>query len=198
MSRTTLVLLAFTALPAIASAQADTTRRRDTTRTPRPQDTARRVQAEGRGEVDLTRVGARFSADLPNYGLSSEQAIELQQALTRVGCDAGTIDGIVGRRTLRGIECFRGMQNLGAADLESVLTALNVSYAKPAVPVSPPPPRRDTTVLPPVFRQDSTYRADVRARRDSALRRDSLRRDSLARDSTARRDTTVRRDTVKP
>src|SRR5688572_9089140 len=136
MSCKTLVLLTLTVLPVIASAQADTTRRRDTTRTPSPQDTARRAQAQAAGEVDLTRAGARFRADLPNYGLSSEQAIELQQALTREGCDVGTIDGIVGQRTLLGIECFRGKQNLGAADLESVLTALNLSFAKPAMPVA--------------------------------------------------------------
>lgn len=203
MSRTMLVLLALTVLPAIASAQADTTRRRDTTRAPQPPDTARRVQAEARGEIDLTRLGGRFRADLPNYGLSSDQAIELQQALTRVGCDVGTIDGIVGQRTLAGIACFRGQRNLSAADLESLLTALDVSFARPAVPVpskvaSPAPPR-DTTVLPPVIRPDTTYRADVRARRDSALRRDStLRRDSLGRDTTARRDTTRRDTTANP
>lgn len=194
MSHTTLVLLAFTVLPGIASAQADTTRRRDTTRAPQPADSARRVQAEARGEIDLTRLGERFFANLPNYGLSSDQAIELQQALTRVGCDVGTIDGVVGQRTLRGIECFRSQQNLSAADLESLLTALDVSFARPAAPVPPPDqPQRDTTVLPPVIRPDTTYRADVRARRDSALRRDStLRRDSLGRDTTARRDTTRR------
>jgi len=197
MSRTTLALLAFTVLPAIASAQSDTTRRRDSTRAPQPQDSARRVQAEARGEIDLTRA-ARFSAALPNYGLSTDQATELQQALTRAGCDVGTIDGVVGQQTLRGIECFRAQQNPAMADLESVLTALSVSFARPATPVAPSaPPPRDTTVLPPVLRPDTMYRADVRARRDSALRRDStLRRDSLSRDSTARRDTTTRRDTT--
>src|SRR3954469_2545549 len=57
MSRITLTLLAVAVLPAIAPAQSDTTRRRDTTRAPQPQDTARRVQAESRGETDLTRLG---------------------------------------------------------------------------------------------------------------------------------------------
>ena len=197
MSRVTLTLLVLTVIPAIVSAQTDTTRRRDTTRAAQPQDTVRRVPTEARGEIDLSRLGARFSPDRPNHGLSSEQAIEVQQALARAGCDVGAIDGVVGQRTLRGIECFRGQQILAAADLESVLTALNVSFARPAPPpvASPAPPRRDTTVLPPVLRPDSNYRPDVRARRDSA-RRDSLRRDSLSRDSTMRRDTT-RRDTTR-
>jgi peptidoglycan hydrolase-like protein with peptidoglycan-binding domain len=201
MPHSTLVLLMLTALPTVVSAQTDTTRRRDTTRTAQPQDSARRVRAESRGETDLTRATARFREDLPNYGLSGDQAIELQQALTRAGCDVGTADGIVGQRTLQGIECFRTQQSLGSADLESVLTALKVSYARPVpAPVSPPtpPPRRDTAVkLPEVIRPDSNYRPDVRARRDSALRRDSVRRDSLRRDSTARRDTTMRRDTTR-
>ena len=199
MVRTLPVILALTVLPAVASAQSDTTRRRDTTRAPQPQDTTRRVRTESRGQVDLTAPAARFRADLPNYGLSSDETKEMQQALGREGCDVGTVDGIVGQRTMRGIECFYGKQNLGpGADFESVLTALAVSFARPAAPAPEPvePPRRDTTVLPPVIRPDSNYRPDVRARRDSALRRDSVRRDSLRRDTTTRRDTTARRDTT--
>ena len=200
MARNIITLLALTMLPAIASAQTDTTRRRDTTRTPQPQDSARRVTTEARGQLDPTQFGARFRADLPNYGFSSDQAIELQRALTRAGCDVGTADGVVGQRTLRGIECFHRQQSLASTDLESVLTALNLSFARPAesapaAAASPTVPRRDTTVLPPVIRQDSMNRPDVRARRDSALRRDSVRRDYVRRDSL-RRDTTVRRDTT--
>ena len=197
MSHRSLVVLALVVLPTIGSAQTDTTRRRDTTRTPSPQDTARRVQQQSRGEIDLSRAGVRFSPDQPNYGMSTDQAIEVQRALSGAGCDVGTADGIVGQQTLRGIECFRSQQGLAGADLESVLTALKVSFARPAPEpaATPAPPRRDTTVLPPVLRPDTMYRPDVRARRDSALRRDSVRRDSLRRDSTARRDTT-RRDTT--
>ena len=204
MSHKALVLLAVAVLPAIGSAQTDTTRRRDTTRARQPQDTARRVPSEARGEIDLSRLGVRFSSDLANHGFSSAQATELQQALSRAGCDVGTIDGVVGQKTLVSIECFRRQQNLAATtDLEPVLTALNLSFARPAAPpvTAPTTPRRDTTVLPPVLRPDSNYRPDVRARRDSALRRDSiLRRDSLRRDTTrrdsTRRDTTIRRDTT--
>lgn len=194
MYRTPLALLVLTVLPTIAVAQADTTRRRDTTRAPQPQDTARRVQAEARGEIDLTRSSERFGAGRPNYGFSTQQAAELQQALTRAGCDVGTADGAVGQRTLRGIECFRGQRNLATADLESVLTALRVSFATPPVPPpptpEPPPPPR----LPPVLRPDTTYRPDVVARRDS-VRRDSVQRDSVRRDSV-RRDS-VRRDSTR-
>ena len=200
MSRTRLVLLALAALsarPATASGQADTTRRRDSTRTPAIPDTARRVQAEARGEIDLTRSAERFGVGRPNYGFSLEEAVELQQALSRAGCDIGTVDGIVGERTLFGIQCFRSRQKLDSVDIEAVLTAMSVSFAKPAQPVPPPaPPARDTTILPIVLRPDSNYRPDVRARRDS-VRRDSVRRDSVRRDSTARRDTT-KRPTTSP
>jgi len=196
MSRIIVTLLAIAvvgARPAAASAQTDTTQRRDTTRTP-TQDTARRVRAEARGETDLPRPSERFGVGRTNYGFSSEQARELQRALARTGCSVGTADGVVGQRTLRAVQCFRDQQNLGSADLESLLTALRVSFATPPVPPPPPhPPRRDTTVLPEVLRPDSNYRPDVRARRDSVRRdsvqRDSVRRDSLSRDST-RRDTT--------
>lgn len=197
MSRIMVVLLAIAALtarPVAASAQTDTTRRRDTTRTP-TQDTTRRVQ-EARGETDLGRSSERFGVGRANYGFSRGQALELQQALARTGCDVGNPDGVIGQRTLRGIQCFRDQQNLGAADFESVLTALRLSFATPPVPPPPTaPPRRDTTVLPEVLRPDSNYRPDVRARRDSVRRdsvlRDSVRRDSVRRDST-RRDTTRR------
>ena len=195
MFRKAPVLLALTVLPAISAAQTDTLRR-DTTRARQPADSARRARAESRGEIDIAASKPRFDVGLPNYGFSTNHAIELQQALTRVGCDVGTADGVIGRRTLLGIQCFREQQKLAEVGIEEVLTALNVSFARAAepvpAPVTPPaPPKRDTTVLPLVIRQDSTYRPDVRARRDSALR-DSVRRDSLRRDSTARRDTTRR------
>jgi peptidoglycan hydrolase-like protein with peptidoglycan-binding domain len=195
MLRNMYAIVALAALPSQALSQADTTRRPDTTRVPQSQDTTRRMPAEARGEVDRARLGARFREGLPNYGLSSDQAIEVQQALTRAGCDVGVADGIAGPQTLRGIECFRRQQNLLDADLESLFTALQVSFARPPAPVPAPaeppaPPRRDSTVLPQVLRQTNWA-----AVRDSALKRDSLRRDSLARDST-RRDTTARRDTT--
>ena len=199
MSRSMAMLLATAALfarPVAASAQTDTTRRRDTTKTP-TQDTTRRVRAEASGETDLARSSERFGVGRANYGFSSQQALELQQALARAGCSVGTADGVVGQRTLRAIQCFRDQQNLGSADFESLLTALHVSFATPPVPPPPAaPPRRDTTVLPQVLRPDSNYRPDVRARRDSvrrdSVRRDSVRRDSLRRDTTTRRDTTAR------
>ena len=189
-----LVLMTLTAPASRASAQADTTRRRDTTRTPQPRDSTRRVQ-ESRGETNVTPSAERFGVGRPNFGFSSEQAIELQQTLTRAGCDVGSTDGVIGQRTLVGIQCFRDQRNLGAADFESVLTALGVSFAKPAEP-PPPPPEPPPPRLPIVLRPDSNYRPDVRARRDS-VRRDSVHRDSVRRDSV-RRDSTRRDSTRRP
>ena len=189
MFRSALVLVALTVLPAISAAQTDTSRR-DTTRARQADDSARRARAESRGEIDLAGSTARFDVTLPNYGFSTDQAVELQQALARVGCDAGTADGIVGRRTLLGIQCFREQQNLTEVGIEAVLAALSVSFARPPA-AAPAPVIAPAPVLPPVLRPDSNYRPDVRARRDSALR-DSVRQDSVRRDSTARRDTTRR------
>ena len=179
MSLTTRVLVALAVLPTVAFAQSDTTRR---------------TQVEARGETALP--AERFGTDRPNYGFTAGQATELQQALTRAGCNVGTPDGVVGRQTLLGIACFRTARNLEAADFETVLTALNVSYAVPPAPPPPQEPPKREPVLPIVLRPDSNYRPDVRARRDS-VQRDSVRRDSVRRDSV-RRDSTARRDTTRP
>ena len=191
MIRTTVVMIAIVAFSAIAGAQADTTRRADSTRTRQPGDAGRRTEVESRGDVD-PRVGRGFDLDVPNYGLTKEQAMELQQALARVGCDVGTPDGVVGQRTLRGLQCFRAQQPMTVAQVDSLLFALNLSFAKPPAPVEPPAPvKRDPPPLPPVLRPDTTYLPEVRARRDSALRRDSI-----SRDTTVRRDTTARRPPI--
>ena len=193
MFRTTVALVALASIPQVATAQADTTRRADSAQTRTRQDSTRRIQAESRGEVD-PRVGRGFDLDIPNYGLTKEQGAELQQALARVGCDVGTPDGVVGQRTLRGLICFRSQQPLTLAQVDSLLFALNVSFARPPAPVAPPTPPKRETALPEVIRPDSNYRPDVRARRDSALKRDStLLRDPASRDTTARRDSTGRR-----
>ena len=188
VSRMLIALVPLTTAPGVAAAQADTTRRADSVRTAQPSDSARRTRLEASGEVD-PRIGRGFTLDLPNYGLTSAQAIELQQALARVGCDVGRPDGVVGERTLRGLQCYRAQQPLTTAQIDSMLTALNVSFARPPAPVeAQTPPQREPTALPPVIRPDSTTRPDVRARRDSTLRRDSTaRRDSLRRDTTTTR-----------
>jgi len=185
MSCTTLAVLALSVLPAIAFAQTDTTRR-DTTRT--TADTIKRVPREARGEVDVSASGARFSLDRPNYGLSSDQAMQLQRALSSAGCDAGTIDGVIGQRTQRSLECFAGQRGIVTNDLEALFTALNLSYARPPAPPPPVAPKRDSTVLPPVIRSFLP---------DTSARRDTLRRDTTARGDTTRRDSTARRDTVR-
>src|SRR5688500_20154189 len=123
-----LMLVAFAAAPSIASAQADTSRRSDSARTAQPPDTGRRIRAEAAGDVD-TRVGRGFNLDLPNFGLTSAQAIELQQALARVGCDVGRPDGVVGGRTLRGLPCYRAQQPPTVAQVEPTMRALNVRRA---------------------------------------------------------------------
>ena len=201
MFRRPVVLLALTlsSLTVLASspnsvaAQADTTRRTDSTRARQPQDSLRRTQAESRGEVDPALGSGGFNLDLPNYGLTAQQGVELQQALARVGCYDGPRDGAMGQRTLRGLQCFRAQQPLTVAEVESMLLALNVSFAKPPrVLEEAAPVKRDTPPpLPPVIRPDTTYRPDVRARRDSVARRDSTVRDPVSRDTTARRPPTL-------
>ena len=75
-------------------------------------------------------------------------------------------------------------------EVESLLLALNVSFAKPPIPVEQPAivKRETAPALPQVIRPDTTYRPDVPARRDSVFARDStILRDPLSRDTTVRR-----------
>ena len=195
-----LALAAIIALPAVASAQTDTTRR-DTTRTTEP-----RTQREARGDVDLSR-SARYGPTRRNYGLTNEQAQELQRALTALGCDPGPVDGIVGPRTREAMSCARSQRSITSNDANELFSALNLSFAEPAAPMPAAPTdtvSRDTTATPPT---DTTMR-DTTAR-DTTMVRDSLMRDSTMRDSTARRDSimqdslrtrrdsTTRRDTTR-
>lgn len=193
-----LALAAIIALPAVASAQTDTTRR-DTTRTTEP-----RTQREARGDVDLSR-STRFGPTRRNYGLSNEQAQELQRALTALGCDPGPVDGIVGPRTREAMSCARSQRSITSTDANELFSALNLSFAEPAAPMPAAPTdtvSRDTTATPPTdtTMRDTTARDTTMVRdslmRDSTARRDSIMQDSLRtrRDSTARRDTT--RDTT--
>lgn len=195
-----LALAAIIALPAVASAQTDTTRR-DTTRTTEP-----RTQREARGDVDLSR-SARFGPTRRNYGLTNEQGQELQRALTALGCDPGPVDGIVGPRTREAMSCARSQRSITGNDVNELFSALNLSFAEPAAPMPAAPTdtmSRDTTATPPT----DTMMRDTTAR-DTTMVRDSLMRDSTMRDSTARRDSimqdslrtrrdsTARRDTTR-
>lgn len=197
MKRTSILLaLAVAAVPAVAGAQQDTTRRDTTQRDSIQRDTAQRAGQQRRtvesrgGEVEGPR--RRVSRTARNsYGLDREQIRQLQQAINdRTQCDAGTVDGIIGPRTRRALACARRELNVQpAANIEELFGALQLEFegmeGRQRAPGAVDPSgsqRRDTTGQ----QRDSTARPDTTMVRDTTIRRDSM----PPRDTTVRRDST--------
>jgi len=60
--------------------------------------------------------------------LSADQVKQLQTALNDAGCDAGSVDGVVGPRTRNGIACGLDKNNLSSDDLTGLYRALNLDF----------------------------------------------------------------------
>ena len=149
MKRSTIAMLALAAaLPAVARAQ-DTTQTRDTTQArdttqqtqqaPRtPADTNRAMQAQTQGAVGELRPsttaggnrttgttrGRRSSGAM---NLTRDQVTQLQSALSGIGCDAGTADGVIGPKTRRAITCARQKNNVSSN--EELYRSLNLDFS---------------------------------------------------------------------
>jgi len=153
MKRSTIAMLALAAaLPAVARAQ-DTTQTRDTTQAkdttqqtqqaPRtPTDTNRAMQAQTQGATGELRPSttggqaARGRAGTTQgrrstraMNLTRDQVMQLQSALSGVGCDAGTADGVIGPRTRRAITCARQKNNVSSN--EELYRSLNLDFSTP-------------------------------------------------------------------
>lgn len=100
------------AAPAIAGAQVER----------QPPDTTRTatVRAEARGEV---------ASGVDNRGLTQAQVRQLQQSLRALGCDPGTPDGQIGRRTREAIACARARHGLESDNVNDLLRAMELSFA---------------------------------------------------------------------
>ncbi|HEX5408474.1 MAG TPA: peptidoglycan-binding domain-containing protein [Gemmatimonadaceae bacterium] len=165
-------------------------------------------RSEGRLAKRSRRHGAR------NMGLTSDQVIQLQQALTQNSCDPGSADGVIGPKTRQAIHCIRQKDNITTPGLNPVLAALNLDFTVPGsgqAGGNPQPaqsdttayPQRDTTTTPPdttapppdtATRPDTTMpRPDTTTPPDTAMHRDT----SVVPDtSTTYRDTSMQRDTT--
>ena len=172
MSRTSLALaLVIAALPAIAGAQQDSTRR-DSTRHraagqyqkgQRDADDQRRTTEKRGGEVGPSRFRGR------TYGLNQDQVRQLQQALNdNTQCDAGEADGKVGPRTRRAIACARKELNVRGSDMGELFRALDLDFANDE------------------GGQDDQGVSGRRARDDDANRGNRGNRGNAGRDSTMR------------
>lgn len=74
--------------------------------------------------------GAASSAELQTKlsTLSKDQLKELQSALNSDGCDVGTPDGVMGTKTVQGVQCSMKKHNVN--DLDSLYQALNLNFSK--------------------------------------------------------------------
>jgi peptidoglycan hydrolase-like protein with peptidoglycan-binding domain len=95
MKRMMVAVLALVAMPALAAAQ-DTTRQQIDSGRTNMQRQAQSGRRTGRGSM----------------GLSHDQVMQLQTALSGAGCDAGTADGILGPKTRRAMACARKKNNV--------------------------------------------------------------------------------------
>jgi hypothetical protein len=60
--------------------------------------------------------------------LSSDQVKQVQTALTRDGCSAGAVDGIVGPKTVGAVQCGMRKHDIGDSDVEALYRALGLEF----------------------------------------------------------------------
>lgn len=147
MRRSTVAILVLAITPALAFAQQDTTRSRDSSadrnRDPQNQprlgsedSTRRGTRGQARASARTTESGgsvARGGGRARNqYGLSRDQVSQLQQALQSAGCDPGAIDGVIGGRTRRAMACVRQQKGLTGNDPNELFRSLDLDFTAEA------------------------------------------------------------------
>jgi hypothetical protein len=63
-----------------------------------------------------------------SMSLSRSQTRQLQQALNGAGCNAGTADGVMGRRTREAMACARQKNNISGNDNQALFQALGLNF----------------------------------------------------------------------
>jgi len=191
----TMAILALVAMPALASAQ-DTTQR-DTTRrdtTHQQLDSARtnmQQQSPQRpGASEFGRAGGRRSARGSSMGLTRDQVMQLQTALSGAGCDAGTADGILGPKTRRAMACAR--QKNSVTTNAELYRSLNLDFESTTSGREPSRGAHERSTEMPAVKATHGDSAEVGGRNRGRIRppaTDSARKPMGARDTT-QRDTT--------
>ncbi|MGH7626642.1 MAG: peptidoglycan-binding domain-containing protein [Gemmatimonadaceae bacterium] len=161
-------------------------------------------RSEGRLARPSRRHGAR------NMGLTSDQVIQLQQALTQNSCDPGSADGVMGSRTRQAIRCIRQKDNITAPGLNPVLAALNLDFtvpgsgqsggnAQPAQPDTSTYQQPDTTTPPDTaMHRDTSVVPDTSTTyRDTSMQRDTTMRPLRPDTNQTTPDTSMRRDSSR-
>ncbi len=80
-----------------------------------------------RGPTGAEAMGGTRTATT-RLDLSADQVKRLQTALNDAGCNAGAVDGVVGRRTRQAIACGLEKNNLGSNDLSGLYRSLDLDF----------------------------------------------------------------------
>jgi hypothetical protein len=110
----------------------DTTMRRDTTMPPRDTTMRRGDTTYQSSAGELYTPPRRSRGRFNNYGLSTDQVKQLQQAINDAGCHAGPVDGRIGHETRQGIQCVRQKNNITGKSLNDVVQSLNLGFTVPS------------------------------------------------------------------
>jgi peptidoglycan hydrolase-like protein with peptidoglycan-binding domain len=109
--------------------------------------------------------------------LSNDQVTQLQTSLQQLGCDPGSIDGVMGSHTRSAMRCARQKNNITSSNPNALYQSLNLNFANSdtgAVGGTRSRGNRSSAGM-----RDSTGRHRVRSdstRRPQATRPDSTRR----------------------
>lgn len=179
MTRLGMAVVALAIVPAVLTAQTDSSRMRDTTR--------------GRAGRQQTSSGA-IGRSSRGQRLTRDQVAQLQTALQQANCDPGTIDSVMGAHTRRAMNCARQKNNITGNNPSDLYRALNLNFAN-----------SDTAGTSAGANANARTRG-ARGTRSGGMRGDSTGMRSMRRDSTGmrstRRDSTrrpgTRRDTTRP
>ena len=121
-------------------------------------------------------------------GLTRDQVMQLQTALSGAGCDAGTADGIIGPKTRRAMACARQKNNVTTN--AELYRSLNLDFEASSREPSRGAHERSTELpAAKATHGDSTQVGGQNRGRIRPPATDSARKPTGARDST-QRDTT--------
>ncbi|MGH7527288.1 MAG: peptidoglycan-binding domain-containing protein [Gemmatimonadales bacterium] len=81
-----------------------------------------------RGPTGAEAMGGIRTSTTRLDDLSADQVRRLQTALNRAGCNAGAVDGVVGRRTRQAIACGLEKNNLGSNELSGLYRSLHLGF----------------------------------------------------------------------
>lgn len=84
--------------------------------------------AAGAGAAAVGEAASSAAVRTKLSTLSTEQVSQLQQALNDDGCNAGTVDGMVGAQTRQGVECALQKYGISDTDVDSLYRALNLNF----------------------------------------------------------------------